>query len=260
VALDLAYESSSVETVEFVSVKLLKNECTGTIPSKLFIELTRNDKGWSSGKVEINEIGDVIECQLMEGKSNSFAIVAYDDKGSTIPCFPNEVNIMQGIVVGNAVLPYNIGIEAHDSNRNKDVFVPLKGLEKNQPIPAIGVRNGLKTPSQLRPGMTTDRLVIPIYQGEHNAEGSNAIYNDHVTNIIITGDDVPALIPANSDLDITVKVDRSQMMTVEVTFPVIGETVEKEIDVNQRSGVNEDDLDERLKPRLSLARQDPRDP
>ena len=246
VALDLAYESSSVETVEFVSVKLLKNECTGTIPSKIFIELTRNDKGWSSGKVEINEIGDVIECQLMEGKSNSFAIVAYDDKGSTIPCFPNEVNIMQGIVVGNAVLPYNIGIEAHDSNRNKDVFVPLKGLEKNQPIPAIGVRNGLKTPSQLRPGMTTDRLVIPIYQGEHNAEGSNAIYNDHVTNIIITGDDVPALIPANSDLDITVKVDRSQMMAVEVIFPVIGETVEKEIDVNQRSGVNEDDLDERL--------------
>ena len=62
----------------------------------------------------------------------------------------------------------------------------------------------------------------------------------------LTGDDVPALIPANSDLDITVKVDRSQMMTVEVTFPVIGETVEKEIDVNQRSGVNEDDLDERL--------------
>ena len=134
---------------------------------------------------------------------------------------------MQGIVVGNAVLPYNIGIEAHDSNRNKDVFVPLKGLEKNQPIPAIGVRNGLKTPSQIRPGMTADSLVIPIYQGEHNAEGSNAIYNDHVTNIIITGDDVPALIPANSDLDITVKVDRSQMMTVEVTFPVIGETIEK---------------------------------
>lgn len=246
IALDLAYESSSVETMEFVSVKLLKNECTGTVPSKLFIELTRNDKGWSSGKVEINEIGDVIECQLMEGKSNSFAIVAYDDKGSTIPCFPNEVNIMQGIVVGSAVLPYNIGIEAHNTIQDKDVFVPLKGLEKNQPIPAIGVRNGLKTPSQIRPGMTSDRLVIPIYQGEHNAEGTSAIYNDHVTNIIITGDDVPALIPANSDLDITVKVDRSQMMTVEVTFPIIGDTVEKEIDVNQRSGVDENELQERL--------------
>lgn len=246
IALDLAYESSSVETIEFVSVKLLKGECKGSIPSKIYIELTRNDKGWSSGKVEINEIGDVIECQLMEGKANSFAIVAYDDKGNSINCFPNEVNIMQGIVVGSAVLPYNIGVEAHDSNRNKDVFVPLKGLEKNQPIPAIGVRNALKTPSQIRPGMVNDRLVIPIYQGEHNAEGTSAIYNDHVTDIIITGDDVPALIPANSDIDITVKVDRSQMMTVEVTFPVIGDTVEKDIDVNQRSGVKENELEERL--------------
>ena len=246
IALDLAYESSSVESYEFVSVKLLKAECTGTIPSKLFVELTRNDKGWSSGKVEINEIGDVIECQLMEGKANSFAIVAYDEKGTAIPCFPNEVNIMQGIVVGSAVLPYNIGIEVHDSTRNKDVFIPLKGLEKNLPIPAIGVRNGLKTPSQIRPGMASDKLVIPIYQGEHNAEGSSAIYNDHVTDIIITGDDIPALIPENSDLDITVKVDRSQMMTVEVTFPVIGETVDKEIDVNQRSGVKDMELTERF--------------
>lgn len=246
VALDLTYESSSVETSEFVSVKLLKGECTGTIPSKVFVELTRNDKGWSSGKVEINEIGDVIECQLMEGKANSFTIIAYNEKGTSIPCFPSEVNIMQGIVVGNAVLPYNIGIEAHDSNREKDVFIPLKGLEKNQPIPAIGVRNGLKTPSQIRPGMSIDKLIIPIYQGEHNAEGSSAIYNDHVTDIIISGDDVPALIPANSDIDITVKVDRSQMMTVEVTFPVIGESVEKDIDVTQRAGVNEIELTERL--------------
>lgn len=246
IALELNYEASSVETIEFVSIKLLKNECTGNIPSKLFVELTRNDKGWSSGKVELNEIGDVIECQLMEGKANSFSIVVYDDKGASLPCFPNEVNIMQGIVVGNAVLPYNIGIEVHDSSRNKDVFMPLKGLEKNQPIPAIGVKNGLKTPSQLRPGMSIDELIIPIYQGENNAEGTSAIYNDHVLDVVITGDEVPALIPANSDIDITVKLDRSQMMTVEVTFPVIGETIEKEIDIKQRSGVNIEELQLRL--------------
>lgn len=246
VALELSYESSSVEIMEFVTVRLLKEECVGAVPNKVYIELTRNDKGWSSGKVEINDIGDVIECQLMEGKANSFAIVAYDERGTVVPCFPNEINIMQGIVVGSAVLPYNIGIEAHNVIRKKDVFVPLKGLEKNQPIPAIGVRNGLKTPSQIRPGMTADRLVIPIYQGEHNAEGTSAIYNDHVTNIVITGDDVPALIPANSDIDITVKVDRSQMMTVEVTFPIIGDSVEKDIDVSQRSGVGETELTARL--------------
>ena len=247
VALDLSYQSNSVEDVEFVSVRLLKEECTGDIPAKLFIEFVRNDKGWSSGKVELNEIGDVVECQLMEGKSNAFTLVVYDEKGSVLPCFPNEVNIMQGIVVGSAVLPYNIGIEVHDGLRSRDIFTPLKGLEKNQPIPAVGVRNGLKTPSNLRPGMECDELLIPIYQGESNSEGTSAIYNDHVFDVIITGDDVPALVPENSDVDITIKLDRSQLMTVEVTFPVIGETVEKAIDVKQRHGVNEMELEKRLR-------------
>lgn len=243
IALELSYESSSVEVMEFVSVKLLPDECTGIIPSKLFVELTRNDKGWSSGKIEINEIGDVVECQLMEGKANSFTIVVYDEKGTSIPCFPNEVNIMQGIVVGNAVLPYNIGLEVHKRDCDKDVFMPLKGLEKNQPIPAIGVRNGLKTPKQLRPGMATDSVVIPIYQGEYNVEGTSAVYNDHVFNVYINGDDVPALIPADSDLDITLKVDRSQQMIMEVTFPIIGETIEKIIEIGQRStGVDASEL------------------
>lgn len=247
IALELSYESSSVDTMEFVSVKLLPNECTGTVPAKLFVELTRNDKGWSSGKIEMNEIGDVVECLLMEGKANMFTIMTYDEKGTLIPCFPNEVNIIQGIVVGNAVLPYSIGIEVHDRSLDRDVFIPLKGLEKNQPIPAIGVRNGLKTPKQLRPGIVTDNMIIPIYLGEYNAEGMSAIYNDHVFDVSITGDDVPALIPADSDLDITLKVDRSQQMIMEVTFPIIGETIEKVIEVGQRStGVDVIELQKRL--------------
>lgn len=39
IALELSYESSSVETMEFVSIKLLPNECSGTIPSKLLWSL-----------------------------------------------------------------------------------------------------------------------------------------------------------------------------------------------------------------------------
>lgn len=235
VAFNLSYEAKTVQLMEYVTVQLDKNECSGGIPNKVFVELVRSDNGWSSGKVEINEIGDVIECQLMEGKNNAFNVIAYDDKGTVIPCFPKEINIMQGIVVGNAVLPYNISIEAHDSGLNRNVVKSVKGLEKNQQIPVTGTLNGLKTRIQLRPGIEDDKLIIPIYQSEHNADGTSAIYNDHVFDVIITGDEVGQLIPVGSDVDITIMVDRSQTYKLEAFFPVTGETIEKEIEIAQRS-------------------------
>lgn len=246
VALNLSYEANSVQPMEYVTVQLDKNECTGNIPEKLFVELVRSDNGWSSGKVEINDIGDVIECQLMEGKNNAFTITAYDDKGTVVPCFPKEINIMQGIVVGNAVLPYNISIEAHDSGLDKNVVKSVKGLEKNQQIPATGALNGLKTRNQLRPGMEEDTIIIPIYQSEHNAEGTSAVHNDHVFDVVITGDEVGQLIPVGSDVDITIKVDRSQMLKLEAFFPVSGETVEKEVEIAARSVISAYEL-EKLK-------------
>lgn len=238
IALNLSYEANSVQSMEYVTVQLDNNECTGDIPEKIFVELVRSDNGWSSGKVEINDIGDVIECQLMEGKNNAFTINAYDEKGTVVPCFPKEINIMQGIVVGNAVLPYNISIEVHDSCLDKNIVKSVKGLEKNQQIPATGTLNGLKTRNQLRPGMEEDKLVIPIYQSEHNAEGTSAIHNDHVFDVVITGDEVGQMIPVGSDVDITIKVDRSQTLKLEAFFLVSGETVEKEVKIPARTVIS----------------------
>lgn len=251
VALTLSYEANSVQPIEFVTVQLSKEECVGYTPSKLFVELVRSDNGWSSGKVEINEIGDVIECQLMEGKNNAFTVNAYDEKGTTVPCFPKEINIMQGIVVGNAVLPYNISIEAHDSGLEKNVVKSVKGLEKNQQLPAVGTLNGLKTRNQLRPGMTEDTLVIPIYQSEHNADGTSAIHNDHVFDVVITGDEIGQVIPIGSDVDITIKVNRSQMLKLEAFFPISGDTVEKDVKIEARSVITSHEL-ERLKDSANL--------
>ena len=246
VTLNVQYESNTVETEEFVTIKFLKNESTGIDSDSVLVELTRGDKSWSSGKVSVNEIGEVIECALLKDKSNSFNITVYDEQGTQVKCFPGEINIIHGTKVGNAVLPYNIGIEVTDTKKGKDVFVPIKGLEKNQFIPAVGVRNGLKLSKTLRKGVSEDRLVIPVYQGEYDAEGTKACYNDHVFDVIITGADVPSTVPADSDLDITVKIDRSQMMTLEVMFPVIGETIEKKIEVNSRASINISELESLL--------------
>lgn len=233
IALDVKYKSHTVETMEFATVKLNKANCTGTIPATLFVELTRYDKAWSSGRIEINEIGDVVECQLNEGKPNSFTITAYNEKGDTLPCFPNEICIIQGPPgVGSAPLPYHYGIGLYDQNRKAELFVPIEGLQRNKTYPATGVLHA-QTLTDIRPGVTDDKITINLYQADDGGEGLKAALFDMVYSVDITGDNIPSFLAKGSDVDVTVKFDRSQNITIEVFFPAIGHEEEVRVDTDR---------------------------
>lgn len=232
IKLDVSYESTTVEMAEFVPVCL----ASGSTLKKVFVEFVRGDKAWSSGKTEIDSNGDVVELNLLEGKANSFNIVCYDNKGNVLPCFPNEITIIQGSVVGAAPLPYNIGIATWNENKRRGVFRMAKGLEKNKPLPATGVVNDLKTSNQLRPGLSSDVLTVPIYQVDDftEAEGKSAFLYEHVADVVITGDDVDTLIAENSLVDVTLKVDSSEQMKLEAHFLATDTTVEKILDTSKK--------------------------
>ena len=235
IQLEIANEASTIETEEFVPIKILSDKTEGEIPDKVYTEITRGDKSWSSGKVEINTIGEVIEIQLNEGKTNVFDVVLYDDKGDILECEPTSFSVIQGSKIGKATLAYNIGIDIKDKITGKVRFSTIKGLEKNQTIPAIGTRNGLKTQKQIRPGMDSDLIKIPLYEGEHDSDGTRSIYNDHISDIKISGADLPALLPENSDVDLTINIDRSEEITVKAYFPYLDHTEEVIIETKKSS-------------------------
>lgn len=240
VKLEMGYESTSVETAEWVSIKLANNSPL----SKVWVELVRADKAWSSGKTEVDSTGNVIEANLLEGKPNSFSVLAYDDKGNAIPCFPSEITIIQGSKVGAAPLPYNIGIAIWDNNKKRGVFRMAKGLEKNKLLPAVGVVNDLKTSKQLRPGVVDDVLTIPVYQVDDfsEAEGKTVSLYEHVADVVVTGDDVESLIPVDSLVDVTLKADSSEQMKLEVHFLASDITVEKVLDTLKKQSASDDEI------------------
>jgi len=229
IQIEIGHEASTVELEEFVTLKILSEKTDGTIPEKVFAEITRNDKAWSSGRVEINEIGEVIETQLVEGKTNGFEVTLYDDKGNILESEPKEFTVIQGSKIGSATLPYSFGIEIKSKGSEKIIFSEVSGLEKNKSLPAVGTKNGLKTQKQIRPGMEADFIKIPLYQGEHGANGTRAIYNEHVYNIIISGTDLPALLPENSDVDLTINIDKSQKVSIQAYFPYLDHTTDIEV-------------------------------
>lgn len=232
VKLELGYESTSVETSEWVSVKL----AAGAALPKVWVELVRADGAWSSGRTEVDANGNVIEAVLLEGRPNAFAVKVYDDKGNALPCFPSELTIIQGTKVGAAPLPYNIGIGVWDEDKQRTVFEMARGLEKNKPLPAVGVVNDKATMNQLRPGVKDDRLRIPVYQTDDFAEaqGKTASLYEYVADVLITGEDVEELIPEGSEVDVTLRVDSSEQMRLEVHFLAMDQTVKKVLDTGKK--------------------------
>ena len=230
IQIEIGHEASTVEMEEFVTLKILTDKTEGAIPEKVFAEITRSDKAWSSGKVEINQIGEVIETQLKEGK-NGFEVTLFDDKGNILESEPKEFTIIQGIGGLNSMqgLTLNWGIEIKKRETGKIEFRQVSGLEQNKSLPATGTANGLKTQKQIRPGMDNDFIKIPLYQGEHGADGTRAIYNEHVYDIIISGADLPALLPENCDVDLMINIDKSQKVSIQAYFPYLDHTAEIEV-------------------------------
>lgn len=237
VQLDLGYESTSVQPIEFVSVKLISGE------KDLMVEIERADGTWSSGRRKLDEKGDVVEVELAEGRVNGFVVKLFDSKGDHVPCEPDSFNIIQGTQPSSAPLPHNIGIEIYKVESKRREFKVVKGLQMNQSLPATGVENGLKTTVELRPGNAKDILRIPMYAGDFDADGTLAILNEHIYDAVITGADVPGLVPAGSQVDVTIITDRGvgkperlkvffRNLDEEVEIRVQTETVQKEVDAN----------------------------
>lgn len=240
VFLKVDYESTSVGTSEFISFAIDKEKTGVGCPSELLVELQRADGAWRSDKTPVDMAGNVIEAFLLEGKPNSFSIKAYNQQGNAVAVSPAEFTILQGVKVGAAPLPFNIGIAVYSDTKQRGVFLAAKGLEKNKPLPAVGVVHDRKTSHILRPGVAKDVLSIPVYQVDGlEAEGKTAALYTQIASVVVTGDEVGQVIPENSNVEITLHVDSSEMMTMEVYFPSIDFTVKKRLDLGTRESTKE---------------------
>ncbi|MEZ4986241.1 MAG: hypothetical protein R2795_14575 [Saprospiraceae bacterium] len=228
IQLEIGYEPFTNETEEFVTLKILQDKSEGRNTEKVFAEIKRGDNAWTSGKLEITKVGEVFDVQINEFAQNNFIVELTDKLGNKIECEPNTFSIQYGFV-NKSTLPYNIGTEVICNRTGKIIFRTISGLEKNKSLPATGILNGIKTEKDIRPGFESDFIKIPIYQGEHGSDGTRAIYNEHVYDIIISGADLPCLLPKDSDIDLTISIDKSQQMTVQAYFPSIDFTTEVNI-------------------------------
>lgn len=243
VQLTLGYDSTTVENSEWISIQLSSDVSSN--PQSVWVELVKSDGSWSSGKNEITQAGNVVEVVLQQGRVNSFKVSTYDQVGNLLECFPNEISIIQGSKVGAAVLPYYIVIATLGDDDRTAIVTPVPGLEKNKPIPAVGQlfkdknNNPYKTTCQLRPGMSEDKLVLPVYQADEYEEDTPIYLYERVGAVIIDGRDVEKYVPENTPVEVTIRVVESEKQIFEVYIPSTDETISKDFIVDKAIKVAE---------------------
>lgn len=232
VRLDIAFESTSVNPIEYIPITLNKSLSGDWCPDKVWVQIIRGENERDSGKIEIDGNGNIFEAELEPDRTNHFAIKVYDANGNVMKSFPNEFTIICGIKVGGANIPRDLGISTWSDEKEEAVFTPLIGLEKNKTYPAKGVlKKNLRTTKQLRPGMESDIMKVPVYEAEENSDGKPIILFEYIGDIVFTGDMVDRLIPENTEVSITVSADRSSMMVMDAYFPVYDITITKDLQV-----------------------------
>jgi molecular chaperone DnaK len=225
VVLEVNYESATLEADTLINVKINKEKTKANLPEKIKLNIERSDRGFTiQQEVNINRVA-LIELQLNEGVNNVFNFRLVDDKGNNLICVPNSISFIP-IHIPEATNNSFFGIEIWDKKKEMSIFKGLKGLEKNKPLKnAVGIISDIKIPKKLVPGKSDDLLEIRIFQGDENAEGKDSFLSDHVTSVIITGDDVEKVIPAHSDVEVTLRFDENGgLPTCSVFFPDINWT------------------------------------
>ena len=244
IQLKIKYPETTVELNVPVGIKIEPEKTEGEIPETVFIEITRSDNAWSSGKIEMQDRAVVIEeVQLNAGKANGFNITLTDDTGNKLECEPNNFTILTDIHIPKAVLERDITIGVYYSDFKKPVVYPIKGLEKLKTLPAIG-KTSLKTQRDLNPGNPDDKIEIPLFASKGEKElYSRLELNEQIGEFIITGDDLEDFVPKDTDVQITLELDASfTKKKLTVFFEYTDQTIVLDKDTYKASIPSEEEI------------------
>ena len=171
---------------------------------------------WRSGKVGLNsEGGFITQLWAEKGKKNEFFIELFDQTGARQKTNPDRLYYTMGIVSAEAPLIHSLGIAMAN---NETDFLLVKGV----PLPAKN-KNYHKNVNEVRAGKAGDILVIPIVEGENKLK---ADHNRRIGQLEIKSENIRRTIPANSEIEITLIIDTSRLVTVKAYVPIIDEEFE----------------------------------
>jgi molecular chaperone DnaK len=247
-ALEIEYKPMGPDPEPLVGGKVVARE--GDDLSGFTIEFvnTASKPAWRSGKLGLAPKGAFMATLWAEkGVQNVFEIELSDPNGVRQKVTPNSITYIVGNQpVEDPMLIHSIGVAL--ANNEMEWF-----LEKGSSLPQRK-RVILRTVFDVRQGFEGDVIRIPVMEGENR----RADRNRRIGTLEIHEKQVKRNVPAGTEVEVTINMDRSRLLTVRAYIPILDEEYEDVINRKEYGHHNLEVLEketQREKDRLSELRE-----
>jgi molecular chaperone DnaK len=188
------------------------------------IEFVNRDTKWRSGQVPLNGEGAFMANLLAEkGSRNTFHIELSDGQGTLQKAVPDHVVCTIGVTPDEQPLLKSIGLGKADNSVDW-FFRAGMGLPQKKRWPTAH-----RTTIAVKAGQVGAAIKIPIVEGENDHADRNRV----VGFLEIDGSMVRGDLPAGSEFEITLKIDESRTIVLEVYFPLLDEEFTKQLEIEK---------------------------
>jgi molecular chaperone DnaK len=169
---------------------------------------------WRSGKIGLGPKGTFLtNVSAEKGRENTFEIELCDTSGAIQVVTPRSFAI---VVKGTGVFDdpthaHTLGIAL----ANNEV---LTCYQKETPLPSKK-RVDLRTAVSLKKGQSGQLIRVPLVEGENKRADRNRV----VGTLVIPADGIARDVPAGSEIEVTVEIDKSAQIRTRALIPILGD-------------------------------------
>ena len=188
------------------------------------IELVNAKTQWRSGKIPLNA-GGVFMTNLHaeKGERHTFMIELSDPTGRRLKINPDSLNYTIGAVVEEQPLINSMGVALANNDYDK-LFSKGSGLP-------LKTTRDYRTTHAIRQGQTGELIKIPIVEGENEL----ADRNRHIDDLHIEATNLRRDLPAGSEIEVTLRMDESRIITVTAYVPILDEEFSKKVKLTKKA-------------------------
>ncbi len=207
-SLDLIYKPIGADPEPLIGGRVTAS--SGASLQGYTIELSNQQSKWRGGRVPLNEKGAFqLTARADQEVKNTFVLELRDSTGAPCPVIPSQFDYTVGVGVEEQPIINNLGVAMAD-NRVTVHFT------KGQGLPAKCTKT-YRTSTAVQSGASGSVVKIPIVEGNHELADRNVL----IGSLDIASDKVTRDLPGGSEIEVTLHMDASRILTVVAYVPLL---------------------------------------